>query len=89
MRCLLCQNEIDDRREFPFVDGPNGQRIQDTMGMFNHVTSLGKWIHVTLTAQKGPGSETILSGHVCPSHAVVPGSISLAHVPSRNGKDKP
>jgi hypothetical protein len=77
MRCLLCANEIDDKREFPFVDGPNGQKIQDTLGMFNHVTALGKWIHVTLTAQKGTGTETILSGHVCPSHNVAPGSLSL------------
>lgn len=87
MRCLLCPNEIDDKREFPYVDGPNGQRIQDTLGMFNHVTALGKWIHVTLTAQKGTGTETLLSGHVCPSHPVLPGSLSLAAT-SPTKKDK-
>ena len=87
MRCLLCPNEIDDKREFPYVDGPNGTKIQDTLGMFNHVTALGRWIHVTLTAQKGTGTETLLSGHVCPSHAVSPGSIILA-IPPTPKKDK-
>ena len=87
MRCLLCSNEIDDKREFPFVDGPNGQRIQDTLGMFNHTTSLGKWIHVTLTAQKFSGTEVLLSGHVCPAHGVSPGSISISPSPPPK-KDK-
>ena len=87
MRCLLCPNEIDDKREFPIVRGPQGQEIQDTLGMFNHVTALGKWIHVTLTAQKGAGTETLLSGHVCPSHPVSPGRIALA-LPPTSKKDK-
>mgnify|MGYP001577098315 CR=1 FL=1 len=78
MRCLMCPNEIDEKREFPVVVGPQGQQIQDTLGMFNHVTALGKWTHVTLTAQKGAGTEVLLSGHVCPSHGVSPGSIALS-----------
>ena len=87
MRCLLCPSEIDDKREFPIVKGPQGQDIQDTLGMFNHVTALGKWTHVTLTAQKGAGTEVLLSGHICPSHTVSPGAVALAP-PSTPKKDK-
>ena len=69
------------------MTGPQGQQVQDTLGMFNHTTALGKWTHVTLTAQKGTGTEVLLSGHVCPSHAVSPGSITLA-LPPTSRKDK-
>jgi hypothetical protein len=87
MKCLLCSSEIDDRREFPVMKGSQGQEIQDTLGMYNHVMSLGKWIHVTLTAQKSSGTEVLLSGHVCPSHVVSPGSLALAASPTPK-KDK-
>ena len=87
MKCLICSTEIDDKKEFPVTVGPQGQQIEDSLGKFNHAQELGKWNHVTLTAQKAVGCVTILSGHVCPAHNVAEGSIALAVAPSLVSRD--
>ena len=86
MRCLLCTNEIDENRGFPSVVGAQGQVVQDTLGLYNHTEALGKWLHVTLTAQKGSGSEVLLCGHICPSHSVAPGTIGLSALSTKKEK---
>jgi hypothetical protein len=75
MNCLICSNKIDDKKDFT-VKGPQGQDLDDTVGRLRHFDELGKWIHVTLTAQHAY-TQVLLSGHVCPSHRVVPGGIAL------------
>ena len=82
MKCLICSTEIDDKKEFSVAVGPQGQMIEDVLGKFNHVKELNRWTHVTLTAQKAAGSVVILSGHVCPVHNVVEGSLALAVAPN-------
>ena len=90
MKCLICSIEIDDKKEFHGAVGPQGQQIEDVLGKFNHAQELGKWTHVTLTAQKAVGSVTILSGHICPVHNVAEGCIALvtlAVAPSTVSRD--
>jgi hypothetical protein len=77
MKCLLCPAEIDELKAFPPSPGPQGQMIEDVMGKWNHSQALVAWTHVALTAQKGGGSMSILSGHVCPAHTIKPGSVAL------------
>ena len=77
MKCLLCPTEIDELKAFPSTPGPQGQMIEDIMGKWNHSQALVAWTHVALTAQKGGGSMSILSGHICPAHPVKPGSVAL------------
>ena len=78
MKCLVCPNTIDDKRDFT-VKGPQGQDLDDTVGRLRHFDELGRWTHVTLTAQLSY-TQVLLSGHVCPAHKVVPGSIALVEV---------
>jgi len=77
MKCLICSIEIDDKKEFPVTIGPQGQQVEDVLGKFNHAQELGKWTHVTLTAQKAVGSVALLSGHICSAHSVTEGSLVL------------
>lgn len=81
MKCLLCPAEIDELKAFPPSQGPNGQLIEDIMGKWQHSQVLVTWTHVALTAQKGGGSMSILSGHICPAHSVKPGSVALVAAP--------
>jgi hypothetical protein len=81
MKCLLCPAEIDELKAFPPTPGPQGQMIEDIIGKWNHSQALVTWTHVALTAQKGGGSMSILSGHVCPAHPVKPGSVALVAMP--------
>ena len=81
MKCLLCPAEIDELKAFPPSPGPQGQMIEDVMGKWNHSQLLVTWTHVALTAQKGGGSMSILSGHICPAHPVKPGSVALVAAP--------
>ena len=81
MKCLLCPTEIDELKAFPPSPGPQGQMIEDVMGKWNHSQALVAWTHVALTAQKGGGSMSILSGHICPAHSVKPGSVALVAAP--------
>jgi len=87
MKCLICSTEIDDKREFPVTVGPQGQQIEDVLGKFNHAQELGKWTHVSLTAQKAAGSVMLLSGHICPLHNVSEGSLALIVAPSLVSRD--
>ena len=82
MKCLLCPVEIDELKDFPITIGPQGQKIEDIMGKWNHSQALAKWTHVALTAQKPSGSMSILSGHICPAHPVSPGSVALVAAPA-------
>jgi hypothetical protein len=82
MKCLICSVEIDELKAFPPAPGPNGQPIEDVMGKWTHSQALLTWTHVALTAQKGGGSMSILSGHICPAHPVEPGSVALAAAPA-------
>ena len=77
MKCLLCPAEIDELKAFPPTPGPQGQMIEDIIGKWNHSQALVTWTHVALTAQKGGGSMSILSGHICPAHPIKPGSVAL------------
>lgn len=80
MKCLLCPTEIDDKKEFIPELGPQGQVIEDVLGKWKHAQELSRWVHVSLTAQRPAGAAAILSGHVCPKHAVEPGTVALAEV---------
>jgi hypothetical protein len=75
MKCLICSNTIDDKKDFT-VKGPQGQDLDDVVGRLRHFEELGKWTHVTLTAQRSY-TLVLLSGHVCPAHKPVPGGIGL------------
>ena len=75
MRCLVCPNTIDDKKDFT-VKGPQGQDLDDTVGRLRHFDELGRWTHVTLTAQFS-FTQVLLSGHVCPAHKVEPGRFVL------------
>ena len=75
MKCLICASMIDDKKDFT-VKGPQGQDLDDTVGRLRHFDELGKWTHVTLTAQLS-FTQVLLSGHVCPAHKVEPGRLSL------------
>ena len=75
MKCLICSNTIDDKKDFT-VKGPQGQDLDDTVGRLRHFDELGRWTHVTLTAQFS-FTQVLLSGHVCPAHKVEPGRIGL------------
>jgi hypothetical protein len=77
MKCLLCPIEINELKEFPATVGPQGQLIEDVLGRWNHSQALAGWTHVSLSAQAGGGSMSILSGHICPEHSVTAGSIAL------------
>jgi hypothetical protein len=77
MKCLLCPVEIDELKTFPSSIGPQGQKIEDVMGQWQHSQALAGWTHVALTAQKSAGSMSLLSGHICPAHPVKPGSVAL------------
>jgi hypothetical protein len=81
MKCLLCSAEIDEVKVFPPMPGPHGQMIEDVVGKWNHSQVLVTWTHVALTAQKGGGSMSILSGHICSAHPVKPGSVALVAAP--------
>jgi hypothetical protein len=76
MKCLICENAIDDKKDFT-VKGPQGQDLDDVVGRLRHFEELGRWTHVTLTAQLAY-TQVLLSGHVCPAHRAVPGGIVLA-----------
>jgi len=78
MKCLLCPTEIDELKGFPPTVGPGGVQIEDTLGKWKHSQSVAAWTHVTLTAQVPAGSVTILSGHICPAHAISPEGIGLS-----------
>lgn len=80
MKCLLCEQTIDETKEFPASVGPQGQQIEDVMGRWKHSQALAAWTHVALTAQVGGGTLVVLSGHVCPAHAVKAGSIALVAI---------
>ena len=82
MKCLLCPVEINELKAFPVTIGPQGQKIEDVMGQWQHAQDLARWTHVALTAQMPGGSMSILSGHVCPAHPVKPGSVALVAVPA-------
>ena len=75
MKCLICASTIDDKKDFT-VKGPQGQDLDDTVGRLRHFDELGRWTHVTLTAQFS-FTQVLLSGHVCPAHKVEPGRIGL------------
>ena len=75
MKCLICASTIDDKKDFT-VKGPQGQDLDDTVGRLRHFDELGRWTHVTLTAQLS-FTQVLLSGHVCPAHKVEPGRLSL------------
>jgi hypothetical protein len=75
MKCLICSNTIDDKKDFT-VKGPQGQDLDDTVGRLRHFDELGRWTHVTLTAQFS-FTQVLLSGHVCPAHKVEPGRLGL------------
>jgi len=77
MKCLLCPAEIDELKAFPPTPGPQGVMIENIIGKWEHSQLLVTWTHVALTAQKGGGSMSILSGHICPAHPVNPGSVAL------------
>jgi hypothetical protein len=75
MKCLICTNTIDDKKDFT-VKGPQGQDLDDVVGRLRHFGELGRWTHVTLTAQLSY-TLVLLSGHLCPAHKAVPGGIGL------------
>ena len=75
MKCLICANTIDDKKDFT-VKGPQGQNLDDVVGRLRHFEELGKWTHITLTAQLAY-TQVLLSGHICPAHKAVPGGIGL------------
>ena len=77
MKCLVCDRQVDELREFPVVVDAQGKTIEDAMGKFRHQQELSAWTHVTLTAQRGGGSLTLLSGHVCPDHVVAANGFEL------------
>ena len=68
MKCFLCSQEIDEKRNFPTAKGPNGQIIEDVVGRMLLAQELSTWVQVTLTAQVQGGCKTIFSGHICPKH---------------------
>ena len=78
MRCLMCSTEIDENKDF-HVRGPQGQDLDDIVGRLRHTTELGRWTHLTLTAQYS-FTQVLLSGHVCPGHEISPGRIGLTEV---------
>ena len=75
MKCLICASSIDEKKDFT-VKGPQGQSLDDVVGRLRHYEELGRWTHVTLTAQLAY-TQVLLSGHLCPSHNVVPGGLGL------------
>jgi hypothetical protein len=87
MKCLICQAEIDELKEFPATPGPGGQLIEDTLGKWKHAQAVGAWTHVTLTAQVSAGTVTVLSGNVCPAHPVTSEGLMLAAKPVSRSAD--
>jgi hypothetical protein len=67
MKCLICPNEIDDKREFlPSYSEELRRMIYDEAGQRAHAMEQNRWQQVELCL--GPcGEVTILLGHLCPS----------------------
>jgi len=81
MRCLIedCSAEIDERKSFPSVVGPNGQVLERIIERFEHEKELSRWTHVSLTANRS-ACVILLAGHVCPDHKLEAGNFKIMEI---------
>ena len=84
MKCLVCDREIDELREFASAVDAAGKLVEDALGKLRHQQELARWVHVGLTAQTAGGSVSVFSGHVCPAHDL--GDLSLAAPPKEDDR---
>ena len=70
MKCLLCENEIDDKKEFPVVYSEERRgMVYDEAGQRAHAAEQNRWQQLRVAV--GPcGEEEIIVGHICPDETL-------------------
>lgn len=67
MKCLLCENQIDDKKEFPVTYSEERRgMVFDEAGQRAHSAELNRWNQIVVSL--GPcGELQLIHGHGCPS----------------------
>lgn len=68
MKCVFCNNEIDELKEI---------HINDAYSRSLHHSELEKWNQITVIINRNGGSEELIKGHVCPKENISSSNIKL------------